>query len=302
MINFIQIDPNGLCNAGCWFCPVSIHGNPSEHRSQMPPELYESIIKQIVELKGELVNPRLHFVYASHYNEVLLYRHFEEMLQILQKYNLTLCLLTNGVPLTPNKIDLINKYPGVVSQIAINAPVYQRELFEKRTGMREKLFETLINNIYYAQNNLTNKNILLLQINGIDNRSNVIKLKNFPELQPNELETQTRIAKQLFPGISVTTQWNLIDRAGLLQDVMENPLPEGKVVGCSSKRDTEWLHVTPKGEVFLCCNDYNMDYVFGDLNKQTLKEIWTGQKRQEVMQKAFGEICTSCSVAIFNHE
>ena len=35
---------------------------------------------------------------------------------------------------------------------------------------------------------------------------------------------------------------------------------------------------------------------------KTLKEIWTGQKRQEVMQKAFGEICTSCSVAIFNHE
>ena len=86
MINFIQIDPNGLCNAGCWFCPVSIHGNPSEHKNQMPPELYESIIKQIVDLKGELVSPRLHFVYASHYNEVLLYRYFEQMLQTLQKH------------------------------------------------------------------------------------------------------------------------------------------------------------------------------------------------------------------------
>ena len=46
MINFIHIDPNGLCNAGCWFCPVSLVGNPKEHINQMPPELYENIIKQ----------------------------------------------------------------------------------------------------------------------------------------------------------------------------------------------------------------------------------------------------------------
>ena len=62
MINFIQIDPNGLCNAGCWFCPVSLVGNPKEHISQMLPELYENIIKQIHELKGDLINPNLHFV------------------------------------------------------------------------------------------------------------------------------------------------------------------------------------------------------------------------------------------------
>jgi MoaA/NifB/PqqE/SkfB family radical SAM enzyme len=147
MINFIQIDPNGLCNAGCWFCPVSLIGNPKEHINQMSPELYEDIIRQISELKGDLVNPSLYFVYASHYNEVLLYRYFEQMLQALQKYNLTLCVLTNGVPLTPNKIDLINKYPGVVSQIAINAPVYEKRLFSKRTGMKEVLFDTLISNI-----------------------------------------------------------------------------------------------------------------------------------------------------------
>ena len=65
MINFIQIDPNGLCNAGCWFCPVSLIGNPKEHISQMSPELYEDIIKQIHHLKGDLINPNLHFVYAT---------------------------------------------------------------------------------------------------------------------------------------------------------------------------------------------------------------------------------------------
>ena len=231
MINFIQIDPNGLCNAGCWFCPVSLVGNPKEHISQMPPELYENIIKQIHELKGDLINPNLHFVYASHYNEVLLYRYFEQMLQTLQKYNLTLCVLTNGVPLTPNKVDLINKYPGVVSQIAINAPVYEKRLFSKRTGMKEVMFDKLISNIKYAEQNLHNPNVLLLQINGINERSNIIKKEKFPELEPDEFKHQVNIAKLLFPNIRITEQWNLIDRAGLMDNVMESKLPGGNAIG-----------------------------------------------------------------------
>tara|TARA_R110000803_G_scaffold49730_4_gene103459 strand:+ start:3206 stop:4114 length:909 start_codon:yes stop_codon:yes gene_type:complete len=302
MIDFIQIDPNGLCNAGCWFCPVSLIGNPKDQQSQMSPELYESIIKQIHELKGDLVNPNLHFVYASHYNEVLLYRHFEEMLKTLKKYNLTLCVLTNGVPLTPKKIDLINEYPGVVSQIAINAPIYEKRLFSKRTGMRESMFDSLISNIKYAEKNLYNPNILLLQINGINERSNIVKKQNFPDLEPNEFQNQINLAKLIFPNIRITEQWNLIDRAGLMDDVMESKVPRGKVVGCISKRDTNWLHVSPKGHVFLCCNDFHMDYTFGDLNTDELKNIWMSDKRKRVLKTAFKNICTSCSSAIFENE
>ena len=55
MIKFIQLDPNGLCNAGCWFCPVSTLGNPPHQIEQMPIEVFESAIKQITELKGDII-------------------------------------------------------------------------------------------------------------------------------------------------------------------------------------------------------------------------------------------------------
>lgn len=298
MINFIQLDPNGLCNAGCWFCPVSTLGNPPHQQDQMPIEVFESVIKQIVELKGELVNPNLHFIYGSHYNEVLLYKHFGQMLEVLQNYGLTICLLTNGVPLTPKKIDLINKYNSV-SQIAINAPVYAKELFEKRTGMKEHLFDKLISNIQYAYDNLNHRDILLLQINGVDKRSNITKGSNFPDIPETELENQVSLARSIFPNIRTTTQWNLIDRAGLLKDVMSNNLPNGKVVGCASKRDTEWLHISPKGDVFLCCNDYDMEYTYGNVKNKSIKDIWLSKEREKVNNQAFTEICKSCSSAIF---
>ena len=54
MINFIQLDPNGLCNAGCWFCPVSSIGNPKDQIAQMEVELFEKIISEITFL-GQFV-------------------------------------------------------------------------------------------------------------------------------------------------------------------------------------------------------------------------------------------------------
>ena len=51
MINFIQLDPNGLCNAGCWFCPVSTLGNPKNQINQMDINLFDKIISEIDELE-----------------------------------------------------------------------------------------------------------------------------------------------------------------------------------------------------------------------------------------------------------
>jgi len=298
MINFIQLDPNGLCNAGCWFCPVSTLGNPKNQINQMDINLLDKIISEIVNLKGDLINPNLHFIYGSHFNEVLLYRHFESMLEILNKNKLTIGILTNGVPLTPQKIDLINKHQPAVSMIAINAPVYEKRLFEKRTGMKEVMFDKLIRNIDYALNNLYNPDLLLLHINGINEHSNIIKLKNFPDLEKNEMQNQVAIAKKLFPSIKIYEQWNLIDRAGLLKDVMLNNIPEGEVIGCSVKRDSEWLHISPKGDVFLCCNDYYMEYSYGNLKDKTIKKIWFSKERDLVNKRAFNSICKECSSAI----
>ena len=32
----MQLDPNGRCNVGCWYCPVRYHGNPEHAKTDMP--------------------------------------------------------------------------------------------------------------------------------------------------------------------------------------------------------------------------------------------------------------------------
>ena len=45
----MQLDPNGRCNVGCWYCPVRYHGNPEHAKTDMPKELLRKILQNIVD-------------------------------------------------------------------------------------------------------------------------------------------------------------------------------------------------------------------------------------------------------------
>jgi len=302
-IRYAQIDPNGLCNAGCWFCPVAYWGNPTEAINQMTPTDFRNIIQQIHDNKGGLVSHEFNGIYTSHYNEALIYSHFEEMLEILREFKLGMVVLTNGTPLTPAKTEIINKYQDVVWGLCVNAPIWtDEELFVKRTNMGKHLFSKLKANVDYAYHNLLNKNLLSIQINGHDRESGALKGPQFPDISPTELDEQVAAAKALFPNANVFKQPHLIDRVGLIDEYISSaPFvhKNKKVIGCQGKRDTEWLHINANSELFLCCNDYHMEHKFGNLKENTLEELWMSEKHKEVLNDAWGSICQNCTSAIY---
>ena len=252
-------------------------------------ELLEKIIKNLIDEREKpdgLVHKNFGGFYTAHYNEILLYPHFEELLQICQKYRLCFMVLSNGVPLTPEKIDLIIKYKGVVNGICLNIPAFEPEVWSLRSGINIKQFDKLISNINYAMEQLPdmvkNKSFSI-QVNGSNNNSFsdkggwLDKGPEFPvdmDLDPitGELATQTNKARELFPGLQIFDVPSLIDRAGLLDHIMTNKeaikrnLQRGdetkKVIGCGNGREVGgrpvgWIHVNAAGKVFLCCNDYD---------------------------------------------
>lgn len=319
-IHQIQLDPYGVCNARCWFCPVAYEGNPIEGKEVMSTELLEKIIKNIIEERDTngIVNKNFNRLYTSHYNEILLYPHFEELLKICKKYNIKFSLLSNGVALTNDKVNLIKKY-GVVSDILLNIPAFDSETWSKRSGINIKNFDKLISNIKYAEIELfglIRKGLFKIQINGVDRNSNWITKGNaFPsDLEYDELDKQIVCASKLFPKIQLIVDNNLVDRVGLLDNVFTNKptiiskLQKGdntkKVIGCNvgveiGGRALGWLHINSKGNAFLCCNDYHFEHKFGDFKTQTLKEFWGTDSHIEMVENAFKTICSNCSAAIF---
>lgn len=330
-INQMQLDPFGFCNAKCWFCPVKYRGNPEHTKENMSVELLEKILYNIKYEQNRpdgLVSPNFAGFYTAHYNEILLYRHFEDLLRICQEFNWCFMVLSNGVPLSPDRVDLILRYPGVVNGICLNIPAFEPELWSKRAGMNQRQFDRLISNVHYAMSKLhdmVQRKSMSIQINGINHRSFlnqggwITAGPEFPkdmDLDPvtGELATQELLARELFPGLQIFSVPSLIDRAGSLDHVMTNKdaivhwLQKGdttkKVIGCSNGievggRPVGWLHVNSLGQAFLCCNDYDMDVVVGDFRTQTLRDFWGTDEHVEKIQQSYDTICRECASAVF---
>ena len=148
MITEIAVDPNGICNAKCWFCPVAYVGNSKENKTNMSIETMENIFKQLDDGRGIFVNPGIIFNHPIHFNEVLLYPHFKEMLELHRKYNIRMGVYTNGVPLNKEKVDLIKEYRDVVKNVCLNIPSLNAEQWSSFTGFNVKIFNKLLNNSY----------------------------------------------------------------------------------------------------------------------------------------------------------
>lgn len=327
-ISMAQIDPNGLCNVGCWFCPVKYAENPLAQRTNMPIEVFENIIEQLMAGKGTFVDENFNFIYTAHYNEVLLYKHFPEMLEVLRKHKIRTIILTNGTPLTKPRTDLIKEYQDVVYGICFNIPASEPEEWAKATGKPVKMFDKLMEQVTYAVEQLpdmvANKQ-MSIQVNGINKHSLVeyggwiTELKESPkdvDLDP-VTGTLARMAngwREKFPGLQVYEMPHLVDRNGHLDthEVITNiegiKLKEKKnytrVIGCGNGREVGgrpngWIHIAANGDIFICCNDYDFETVFGNANEKPLSDIWMSVEHKMMTAKSFSSFCKTCVHAIW---
>ena len=328
LIKAIQIDVNGLCNAGCWYCPVSYLGNPKSAVTNMPLATLESILIQLRDGKGDFVDKNLELIYTAHYNEVLLYKDFEEMLKLYQKYGFKINVLSNGVAFTKEKIDLLNKYKDTINEILLNIPSADPEIWSRYVKMNSKLFNKIVENVLYARDTITGfaeNEKLLVMVNGLNQKSTldsggwVEVLPGAPKIDldvdTGSLATEVLNLQALFPGIIVFPNHHLYDRAGDLEDLnvisqsgaIKKYLNDGskKVIGCSGglppirDRTSEWLHINPNGDMFMCCDDFSFETIYENMNEKSLKDIWIGQKRQDMISQARDSICVRCSAAVW---
>lgn len=327
IIKAVQLDVNGICNSSCWFCPVAYAGNPKSAIRDMPIEEIENIFIQLTEGKGDFVDPNLSIVYSANYNEVLLYKDFDKMLDLYKKYNFKTNILTNGVNLTKSKTDLLIKNRNVIQGILLNIPSSDPDTWSKYVGMNIKLFPKVINNVKYfiEENNKLSEPIFIhLMINGIDEMSLTKNggwldlLENAPKIdlsmENGDLQKEYNRFKDIFPDLSISTANHLYDRAAHLEThkiMTQGPAiekylkPNGNnVIGCNGginirSRTNEWVHINPNGDLFICCADYDFETVYGNAFKNSIKDIWNGPDRQNMITQSYSTMCRSCSAAIW---
>lgn len=319
MIKHINIDPNGVCNAKCWYCPVAYLGNPKENRGVMSVETMEDILMQIDMGRGDFVDPDID-IYNNpiHYNEILLYPHLKEMFELHRKYNIKLYIFSNGVNLTREKSDLIKKYSDVVTDIILNVPSIEKDQWAQFTGFNPKIFDKLVDNLYYANDTLsetfTGEQLIIL-VNGLNDNTikNQSRFLNVLEKAPiyniGDLKKIVIQMQKMFPNIRIVARDNLSDRVGILSrlDVISNQKEisehkDAEVIGCAYGMNYQEheLFISATGNVYICCVDFSYESVYENIKEKTIKEIWNGINRQKMIKVARSSMCRDCMGAIWS--
>lgn len=293
-----QIDVNGKCNAKCWYCPVKYQGNPDEFAVQMSPGELDRVLGNL--RASPLVPADFRFLYSCHYNEVLLYKHFAELPGLFRKHGFATMILSNGPPLTPEKTDIIVANPDAIWGVTLNIPALERDDWARKAGFPASMHRLLLRNLDY----LHDKYPASIQINCATSPAGM--LDHAMADTPEAAEAIAEAFRARYPKFRVGLQPWLSDRAGKLAGhgvLSHNQRAGRRIVGCSHSANDGgrlfgWVHVNARGELFLCCDDYDMEYRFGNLLTQPFAEAWLSDAHVDAILASRQGICRTCQFRI----
>jgi radical SAM protein with 4Fe4S-binding SPASM domain len=264
----IFVDPSDVCNFKCIFCPNYDIGNLVDKTSRplsiMSFELYKKIIDDIYEFEKPIKVLRL---YKD--GEPLLNPRFADMVKYAkdsgccEKIDTT----TNGSCLNPKRnIEIIE---AGLDKINISIEGINEKQYFDFSGYRID-FENFVSNIEHFYNNRKQCE-MFIKING-DNMSEEDKDKFF------------NIFGDITDGIAIEHTmncWNNFEMKGMKQNekvgVYGQPIKEVKVCPYIFYS----FSINSDGRVSICFLDWNMKQIIGDVKKQSLKDIWNGDRLHE---------------------
>ena len=114
--------------------------------------------------------------------------------------------------------------------------------------------------------------ILISVYDGKEDEERYIKLCNSTGLKENQFLVRNRYlpAEQSY-GL------NLSNRGGMLKDAVHSIKPLEKSLSRPCYYPSYHFFVDYNGDVLMCCHDWGKKYILGNLNKQSLYDIWTSQ-------------------------
>jgi len=266
MPEIVQIESTNICNAKCVFCP-----RDEMHRRQgiMSVELFRKIVDECAELG--ITHVRMH-----NYGEAFIDRKLVEKVKYAKEKGISeVGLISNGSlisePVARGMID------AGLDAINISVDASGKEVFEAtRVGLK---YDKVIANIER-----------LLRLRAESGRRRPKLILSFVR-QNNSADEQAFIKhwSAIADKIHVT---DLHNWAGTLNHESDVNYP------CYRP----WLTFTVlwDGRVSLCCADFDGKTILGDLNTQSIAEIWNAepyrQARREHLESGGPDICRACDL------
>ena len=272
MFKKIYIEITNICNLKCEFCPETCR----EKRS-MSIQKFEKVIEKI---QGYTNLVTLHVK-----GEPLLHKNLEEILQILDKYNLKTNITTNGT-LIKEKLETIKKSKAVrqinfsIHSITQNENLdnqYLQDVFESVEELEDKIISYRLWNIQSLQENDINVNI----IKTLEDYYNIKNLKE--KLLKNN---SVKLKENLFINQDIEFTWPDINKEKIIE--------KGRCLALK-----EQIAILVDGTVVPCCLDNNGDIPLGNIFEENIEEILEKPKSVKIKKNFENgiitcDLCNTC--------
>ena len=283
----IEIQTQSLCNANCKICPyekVSRMDKVGGYH-KFPLEIIYSIIDD-----------------ASKYKEI----------EFIKPY-------MNNEPFLDNRIIDILRYiknKGIATEISTNASCLDEELTRKIVdeqlvddfrisffSVDKEKYKELMPGLDY------DRTLQRIQFFIDYNRkhNNIIPLQIVQVMYDGmNLDAEKKLLNMLFKGTQKHF-FGYLDRAGNNDKKNSTILieyPEATLRGCKLARLEETMTIAANGNVIICSQDWAQENVLGNIIKESLKDIITGNKRTDYLRQLYGIgkcsedfLCKKCKLA-----
>lgn len=272
MFKKIYIEITNICNLKCEFCPET-----KRNKKSMNVEDLEKII--------EKTHNYTNLICLHVKGEPLLHNQLEEILNIIDKYNLKANITTNGTLLKQN-LEILKKSKAVKQiNISIHSITQNKKLDKKYLQEIFDSVEQLQNiNISYRLWNLQDfeeNDINDLIIEKIENYYNILELKQ--KLKENSF---LKIRENLYINQDKEFKWPNINNKNIIE--------KGRCLALK-----EQIAILVDGTVVPCCLDNNGDIALGNILKENFEEILQKQKSLEIKRNFEDsiitcELCKTC--------
>ena len=246
MFKKIYIEISNICNLKCKFCPET-----NRKQESISIENFEEIIKK--------VHKYTNLVCLHVKGEPLIHNKLEDILLILEKYNLKANITTNGT-LLKQKLKIL-KNSKLVRQINISihsinqnenlGDKYLQDILESVDELNGKIISYRLWNLQNIKENDVNDNI----IKTIEEYYNLKNLKQ--ELINNDF---IKIKDNVFINQDTEFVWPDINKDSIIE--------KGKCLALK-----EQIAILVDGTVVPCCLDNNGDMPLGNILNETLEDI-----------------------------
>jgi len=279
-LKIVSLETATACNQRCYFCPVSIAPREDE---VMPDALFERIVGELMAYR-----PTLESVFLQSYNEPSVERRFVEHCRTLFAAGLPVAVLSNGSGFTPMKTEALIE-SGPLRYLCINLSTLDSERYRETRG--EDHLRIVLRNVDYMKDRPVAETMKIVVLGGGD------------DTHQHDFDA----IRERYAGSRFTVEAHVVmDRAGWLEVGLKAANDDRKLAGCDNvgSRPLQHLHITPKGTCVLCCEDYDENYVVGDLTKSSIAGVLEGDEIAKMRRWVYGLeeapadfMCRSCIFA-----